>query len=72
MTKGNLEWEEFIWLTVTGRIVFVLAEKCGSKPQAGVVAEGEKMRAHVFKCKHKAEKMNQKQCEALNPKAYPQ
>lgn len=32
----------------------------------------EKLRAHVFKCKHKAERTNQEQCEALNPKAYPQ
>lgn len=41
MSKGILEWEEFIWLTVPERVVFVLAEKRGSKPQAGEAAGGE-------------------------------
>lgn len=73
MTKGNLEWEEFTWLTVSERINSVCPGREAWQQATGRRgSRRRKLRAHVFKCKHKAERTNQKQCEALNPKAYPQ
>ena len=73
MTKGDLEWEEFIWLTVPKRIHSVCPGREAWQQAAGRRgSRRRKLRAHIFKCKLKAERTNQKQCEALNPKTYPQ
>lgn len=94
MTKGNSQWEEFVWFTVPERQEPVLAEKHGGEPRVGEAqARGRRgaspgkawrkplgrrggsrreLRAHIFQCKHKAERINWKRSEAFNPKAYPQ